>query len=96
MVYGMFTMLGFKLCCEIYCDGHGRYELMEDCGVSNAEYLVHSVEQLTVFYISGLVLALSSILSESSTSASGAKKLCKLCVNLYISIVNLLRTYIHT
>ena len=22
---------------------HGRYELMEDCGVSNAEYLVHLV-----------------------------------------------------
>ena len=51
------------------------------------------IEQLTVFHISGLVLASSSIL-ESLTStamaswAARAKEVRKLCVNPYISIVN--------
>ena len=28
---------------KFIADGHGRYGLMEDCGLSNAEYLVHLV-----------------------------------------------------
>jgi len=32
---------GLSYVVKFIADGHGRYESMEDCGVSNAEYLVH-------------------------------------------------------
>ena len=57
------------------------------------------VEQLTFFHTSGLVLASSSILRVLIVMASWAaraKEVRKLCVNQYISMVNLLRTDIHT
>ena len=44
-VLGLCGMLEFKLCCELnfITAEHGRYGSMEDCVVSNAEYLVHLV-----------------------------------------------------
>ena len=68
-----------------------------------------SVEQLTVFHTSGLVLASSSIFRVLDLNLDAiarwhpewhVPKVHKLCINPYISIVNPLRTdiqtYIHT
>ena len=64
------------------------------------------VEQLTVFHTSGLVLALSSIFRVLDSTlimplcdgilSGTCQKVRKLCINPYISIVNPLRTAIHT
>ena len=40
---GSVWYVGIRLYCEIFAAEQGRYGLMEDCGVSNAEYLVHCV-----------------------------------------------------
>ena len=46
---GSVWLLELKLCCELHfiAAEHGRYGLMKDCGVSNAEYLVR-IESLVV------------------------------------------------
>ena len=44
VVYGLYGMLEFMLCCEnLLLLNMVEYGSMEDCGVSNIEYLVHLV-----------------------------------------------------
>ena len=59
------------------------------------------VEQLTVFHTSGLILGSSSIFQVLNLNRDGilsgtCQKVCKLCINPFISIANLLRRDMQT